>query len=824
MPLKLSLTFILSFCVAASSAQITGKIVDASNQYPLEYATVALFDQGTQELVTGVITDIEGNFTIDGTKNGTYYLEASFIGYRTNTIRDIEVSSTNPEMDLGTISLSIGENQLDEVTVHADRATVINKIDRKIFNATDFQNSQGGSATDVIRNIPSVTVNGLGEIEVRGSSGFVVLLNGNPVQGSATTLLSQLPANSIDRVEVITAPSAKYDPEGKAGILNIITKKGAIDGAFAQINVKSGLPSLERYGNAVAHQRYGMDATYNIIKGNWNISLGANYQRNDLGGRREGDVFTIINDTLTQFPSDGERSFDEVNYSGRFTVDYIPDTTNTYSVGFYAGKRSKDRTADILYYDNHAITPATGGARAYTMQYFNENLRIRKGDFVLGSLDYARIFKNSSELTTSLLYEYTLLGGPTTNRNLGFPETSTILQDEYNTNDNPLHGIRFQMDYRWSPFSFGQLETGYQFRFLDHTGDFVYERRNNDTGEFELVPEFSSEVDLQRTLHSGYVQLSGGKGQWEYSAGTRVEAMHRDFDLRDKTNTIDTTYVYDYVKLFPSASIQYTFMDNTKLKAAYSKRVERTTTFKMNPFPEREHSETLEQGDPTLRPEFIDLFELGVTKNFKGGNSIYTTAYFQDVQNLVNRVNTVYNDTILNRIYSNVGKARSLGLELGAQFQTTKNWSNFIGTNLFTYEIDGTFDGRTVDSETFVYSINANSTFDFSESASLQFTFNYVSDRNTAQGEDSRFYSPNLTFRKTFLDNRLSATLQWQNIDLDLLDTNEQRITTFRQGEFFTTTNYVYEVDMIILNLSYTFKNGKNKSRFIDSEFGKKEF
>lgn len=171
-----------------------------------------------------------------------------------------------------------------------------------------------------------------------------------------------------------------------------------------------------------------------------------------------------------------------------------------------------------------------------------------------------------------------------------------------------------------------------------------------------------------------------------------------------------------------------------------------------------------------------------------------------------------------------MGKAHALGLELGAQFEPTNNWSNFVGANFYNYTIDGFFDNRAVDSETFVYSLNANSTVDFSETASLQFTFNYISDRNTAQGQDSRFYSPNLTFRKTFFNNRLSATLQWQNIDLGLLDTNEQRITTFRENEFYTTTNYVYEVDMIILNLSYTFNNRKNKSRFIDSEFGKKEF
>ena len=824
--MKLLLSVFLCFLLVpfCTYAQLSGTITDGANEYPLEYATAALFNQVDETLVTGVITDLDGTFIIADVKRGTYYLEASFIGFETKTIRGIQIQSKNSPIELGTIALAVGANQLNEVVVKGERATVINKIDRQVFDASKFQNAQGGSATDIVKNIPSVTVDGLGEISVRGSTGFVVLLNGKPVQGNATTLLNQLPANAIESVELVTAPSAKYDPEGKAGILNIITRKGAIDGTFAQINVRGGLPSIEKYDNAETHQRYGLDATYNVRKGDWNISLGASYQRNDLGGRREGDVFTIINDTLTQFPSDGERSFDEINYSGRFTVDFTPDTLNTYSLGFYAGKRSKDRLADIIYFDNHKITPVDSENRISSFQYFNHNLRKRKGDFVLGSFDYAHSFSNNSKLSTSILYEYTLLGGPTTNQNLGQPDNTIVYQDEYNTNDNPLNGFRLQLDYKWKPFSFGTLETGYQYRNLVHTGDFVYERLNNATGVFELLPAFSSEVDLKRNLHSGYAQVSGNKDQWDYSAGIRIEAMDRDFELRDKTNTIDTTYVYSYVKPFPSASVQYTFKNRTKLKAAYSKRVQRTTTFKMNPFPEREHSETLEQGDPTLRPEFIDLLELGVSKNFGNGNSLFATAYYRGVKNLVNRVNTIFNDTILNRIYSNVGTGKSLGFEFGTELKPTKNWSNFIGANLYTYSIDGTYDGRDIDSNAFIYSINANSTYTFSESTSAQFTLNYISAKNTAQGEDSRFYSPSLTLRKTFLNDRLTATLQWQNIDLGLLNTNEQRITTFREGEFYTTTNYVYEVDMILINLSYNFNKNTNKSKFIESEFGKKEF
>lgn len=789
----------------------------------MEYAAAALFNELDSTLVTGVISDINGFFTIEDIRKGNYFLEVSFVGYQLKSISTIEINSRGESKDLGRIELTIS-NQLNEVIVRSDAATIINKIDRQVFDAKKFQNAQGGTATDLVKNLPSISVDGLGEISVRGSTGFVVLLNGKPVQGNATTLLNQLPANAIERVEVVTAPSAKYDPEGKAGILNIITKKGATNGTFAQVNVKGGLPSFEDYDNAEYAQRYGADVTYNIRSDQWNISLGANFQRNDLAGRREGNVFTILNDRKTQFPSDGERSFDEVNYSGRFTVDFTPDSTNTFSLGFYAGKRNKERTADILYYDNNAISLINSANRLYTFQYFNENLRIRKGDFVLGSFDYAHDFKNGSRLSSSLLYEYTLLGGPTTNRNLGFPNTSEIIQDEFNTNDNPLNGIRFQIDYALKELSFGKIETGYQYRGLNHKGDFIYERRNNTTGQFELVPEFSSEVDLKRTLHSGYAQLSGKKKKWEYTAGARLEVMDRDFDLRDKTNTIDTTYTYAFVKLYPSASAQYTSENETKYKLAYSKRVERTTTFKMNPFAEREHSETLEQGDPTLLPEFIDLIEAGFSKSFNNDYSIYATAFFRNTENLVNRVNTVFNDSILNRIYSNVGRGRSLGLEVGSQLNPTEEWSNFVGATVYNYDINGSFDGRIIDQNSLQYVINTNSTFDFSETTSLQFSLNYLSARKTAQGEDSEFYSPNLTFRKSFLDGRLVGTLQWLNMDLGLLNTNQQRITTFREGEFFTTTNYVYEVDMFLINLSYSFNKNKNQSKFIESEFGKREF
>ena len=165
------------------------------------------------------------------------------------------------------------------------------------------------------------------------------------------------------------------------------------------------------------------------------------------------------------------------------------------------------------------------------------------------------------------------------------------------------------------------------------------------------------------------------------------------------------------------------------------------------------------------------------------------------MDNLVNRVNTIYNDTILNRIYSNVGKGRSLGLEAGADLKFNDKWKAFLGGNIHNYEIDGAFDNRPVNTKSWIYSVNANTTLDLEKNWSLQWSLNYISARNTAQGKDSQFYNPSLTIRKSFLDNRLTTTVQWLNMDLGLLSSNEQRITTSRSGEFYTTTNYVYEVD-----------------------------
>ncbi|MEQ8809032.1 MAG: TonB-dependent receptor plug domain-containing protein [Imperialibacter sp.] len=395
---------------------VKGALYDAVNDSPIEYGSVAIYNQNDSLLISGAVSSLEGSFAVVGLNHGDYYLSATFMGYETTFVSSISITKSGV-IDLGRIAIRPNQTMLDEIEVKGEKAAAIHQIDRQVYGAEQFQSAKGGTATDLLRNLPSVTVNAQGEITARGASGFVVLINGKPVQTDAATILNQLPANAVQNIELITAPSAKYDPEGKGGIINVITtSKDAADGTYVQANLRAGTPSIQNYDNARYAQRYGLDFTLNHRADKWDVSIGASLQRNDIAGRREGDVWTMRGDTLTRFPSDGERSTDEINYSGRVTLGYSASKADNFSLGVYAGKRNTDRTADILYYDNY---DEYQGTRLRTMQYFNENLRTRTGDFALGSFDYSHQFDNSSLLSASVLYEYTLLGGPTTNRNLG---------------------------------------------------------------------------------------------------------------------------------------------------------------------------------------------------------------------------------------------------------------------------------------------------------------------------------------------------------------------------------------------------------------------
>lgn len=803
----------------AQNGTIKGTVLDSQNSTPIEYASVAFINATNGTVVSGELTNKSGNFSIANVKPGSYKIKIYFIGYEELLMENVTLKDKQ-NLHLGSVKLKITSQVLEEVVITNKKANSSNKIDKQQYKASQFETAKGGTAIDVIKNLPSVTVNGQGDISVRGSNGFMVLVNGKPVLIDAGTILSQLPANTIQNIELITAPTAKYDPDGKGGIINIVTTKGSDDGFAISTNLTGGFPSLDDYDNLELPKRFGGDLTANYKKEKWDMALTLNYLRNDNNGYRVGDVYTkdFDNSTMTHFPSLGERSFDKYNYSSKTAILYTANDNNKFNFGFYLGKKFQARRAD-LNYDNSTSNLTTGDVIS-EFPYFNSNLQTKQGKFTLANFDYTHTFSDKSILTTSALYEHAKLYGNTNNLNMVNATDRNVFQEVNNPYTNPIYGIRFKLDYAMA-LRDGKLESGYQYRHDLQDGTFGY----------SIVPEpvppidnsiFRGTAKTSNFINSFYSQYSATRDKLQYVAGLRYEYAKRRVDLSTDVNP----HKLNFSNLFPSANVVYPFNESWNTKLGYSKRVQRNNNSELNPIPEREHSETLEQGDPDLLPQFIDLAELGVNHTFKKG-TFFSTLYYQHIKNPIQRVNSVYNDTILNRVYTNADKARLYGLEFGSNYKPKKWLALYLGANVYNYKISGDLDVlgdmSSVNNSAWVYSVNANGTVNIDKNWSLTANVNYTSAKPTAQGEDSRFLVPNMSIKKTILDGKGSLGLQWQYINFGNMGTNQQRITT-SGSDFYTTTNYIYETNILMLNFSYNFNKLSSKNKLPTSEFGEKEF
>ena len=811
------LSILFPFLSIAQSATIFGEVKDSASKKGIELASISIINANGK--LAGITTsDKVGKFSLDVNNVGIYTVKVEFLGYRKKILSNVSIQK---KTTLGSILLQPFGNNLQEVTVTGQSNGLTIKNDRQVFKASLFDNAKGGTAVDLIKNLPSVGVNADGEITFRGSNNFLVLINGKPTLVDGNTILSQLPAGSVENIEVITTPSARFDPDGKAGIINIITKKGSDDGWLFIANTTGGLPSLHTYANGRKPSRYSADITIGFKKDKWDFSANANYLRNDAAGYREGNAYTIgpgdfTIPTQTNFPSVGERSFKRYNYGLRLAATYTSSKTDSWSAGFYEGFKHQDREADL----NYNVFRTLEGTNNVISQnrYYNANNQMREGTFTLGNLDYTHLYKDKSSLSVSILYEGADLQGGTTNNNLVSKASNDTIQITRTIYSNPLNGYRAKLDYTRKIGS-GTFEAGYQYRFDGQNGNFNYDTLNLITKQ--LLPDayFTSAVKVNNFIHSIYAQYSVQQNNWFYSGGLRYEYSDRKLwfgDLVQPELTLNN--------LFPSLQVRYTAPNQWKWKAGISRRVKRTTNTELNPFPEREHSETLEKGDPKLLPEFVTLAEFGAEKTFMGG-TWYATAYYQHTANIIQRLNSVYADTILNRIYTNATQAEQYGIETGLTVNPTKWWQFLAGINIFESQVNGTiFNGTlAVNNSKVAYTCNTTQTFKLPSKWSVQWSVSYLSLRPTAQGQDGAFLSPNLSIKKITNNNAWAFQAQWLNMDAGLGISNIQRITT-SGSNFYTTTNYILEPDVIQFGVSYNFNKKNKKVKLPTSEIGEREF
>lgn len=586
---------------------------------------------------------------------------------------------------------------------------------------------------------------------------------------------------------------------------------------MVQSSLMLGAPSLHGFGNTrYTDPRRGSGDMLLSWRGHaWELGAGFNLQRNDMSGYRIGNVATRSPGRITQFPSEGERSFRRNNRGARLSLAWEPDARNRIEAAFYAGSRYQSRVADLVY-DNRYTDLASGMERSF--RYFNENTQTKEGLFSLASIGSSHKLGQSSTLLLAGQYEGAALSGLTTNRNLASKGSSTDYQSTENPSSNPLHAYRVKADFidrrngrTW--------QAGYQFRHDDQRGSFSYEYRNLGQTAFSRDPAFSGNLRVSNHIHAAYAQASGEQGAISWQAGLRAEHLHRSLE-----SSVAAGKELRMPNLFPSLILRQRIGKSSTLKYAYTRRVKRNSNFELNPIPEREHSETLEQGDPELLQERIGTWEAGWERKLPQG-SLALTAYHQRILNPIQRVNGRFNDSILSRVFTNAERALQTGIEGSLDLRSGKAWQWLIGANVYRYDIRGEVLGKTGmrRNGSWVVNLNATQTLSLKDAWSLQFTLNWLTRRATVQGFDGPFITPSLTVKKATRDGRWTFLGQWLYMDAGLGVSNRQRIST--SGiDFRTTTLYIYEPDQVQFSASFNLRRKNRNPSLPQSEMAEKEF
>ncbi len=781
---------------------ISGTVRDEKTGKAIQFANVSLW-KNDSTVFQGTLSDTLGKFSFKKIPGNIAYLYVQALNYR--SVKETTTASST----LFNIRLKPENTLLNEVFVQGERASNTTQIDKQVFNARQFQNAANGTGLELIQRLPSVTVNIEGNISLRGSSGFVLLVDGKPSSRTPADILAQIPANLIESIEVLTTPSAKYDADGKAGMINIVTKKDSKIGTSWSGNLMNGGTNPLRWGG---------DLMWTYAEKKWNIFAAADYRRFDIEGFRVGEIRTIFKDTLTYMPSKGIRDYKDYQYSLRAGGSFYPKSTDLINWSAYIGEKQTDRTANLHYQDfiqtGNSPSLFSSQFKSPLREFYNQNLFVRSGKFQTFTADYTHTYANKSKLTTLALYEYSELGGPLNNYDT-YEGTNKLLLWERSTETSPLTALRFQIDYSLPLSNNRKLEIGYHIRQIQHDGNFLFERLNPANQQWNSDPNFSDQMNLSQKIHAPYIQWGGVKNLFTYGFGLRSEMLSRQLTHLAEPNKI---YALDQIYLFPSFQGQWKLSESHSLRLAYSRRIDRPTTKLMSPFKNHRHAETIENGDPNLLPEIADVFETGLSKSYTN-ISFTATAYVNILKDKVFRVNEIYSRTILGRTYTNAGNSQSIGMEFTTEIKATKNWKIYLSGNLFQFDVQGKFNGIETTQNSFNYNFNGNTVIDILPRLRFAWDFNYLSRSVTTQGIDSELLLSNASLKYTLWQNKGSLTFQAQNI----FNTNIQTIQT-QTRDFYSSTDYRKWDRVFQVSLGFRINDRGQKVKSTKTDYGEKDF
>lgn len=770
---------------------IKGKLISQKGRRPIEYATVALYSIPDSSLVTGSISKPNGSFEITQVKPGKYYIMITFIGFERKTIGDFSISKASPMKDLGVIKLAQAHQELKGVEIVAEQAVVEYQIDKKIVNVSNNLDAAGGSAVDALENVPSVNVDIDGNVSLRGSENFQVLINGKPSPLSASDALQQIPAAAIKNIEIITNPSAKYDPDGMTGIVNVILKDDVEQGINGMIEA-----------TAASFDSYTLNALLNYRKNKFNYFGGVNARLRNMPGGGETQLENFSNaDTTLYRMGELDRLRKRDNYTFKGGVDYYLNKKHSFSIegSYILHQNAKNYTTNTNEYTDPA---------SYNLYKISENTGGRDGNHVKGSLSWDYKNKKKGENLNTLLYfsngdenkeedqmEYLT--------NSSWNKSGTVLSGLNTTDDKNKMDFRFKMDYTKKLKKDHKFEAGIQSRNYRENSNFIFNKYDTLTGDYIYRVDYSSKLDFSRDIYSAYGTYGGMYKDFGYQLGLRGEYTNRFIDskLADKSSTINR---FD---IFPTIHLSQKITETNQVMASYSRRIDRPGGWELDPNPIFISSDFVRVGNMDLEPEYTDNFELSYQKTL-GASFVSLEAYYRTTKNKITRLRTIDNKNVTYMTFANLDRDHATGMELMLNYRIAKWMKLNVTGNYYYYKIEANEEAKTDERESNNFNFNGNLSFTITQFMKLQLTGFYRGPSVTAQGDMEAFTMMNSALRYDFFNHKLTATFKVR----DIFNTMRHEMTSYTQT--FNTYNKFYRDNPTFsITVSYRINNYKQKRK-----------
>jgi len=798
--------------------KISGFVADAQTSEPIEYANIVVYKWRDSTVAYGSVTSDRGRFEINKIMPGRYFLKVSYIGYTTKRFDSLTVLPNKPEFNLGLVKLRPKNVNMNEVVVQGQRDALTANLDKKVYTVDQNMANSGGTAVDVMQNVPSVSVDADGAVAVRGNANINVLVDGRPAAlagFSGSDVLSQIPASQIESIEIVTNPSAKYDPEGTGGIINIILKKKS------NLGVNGTL-----MGNAGTKGRYSSSINMNLRGDDFNVfsSYDGRFFNMDGGGT------TLRTSTFPSPQGDINSVLDQNSFSN--------NTMNNHSVNlgadyYLAEKEFITLSGQWRFGDNENKSNISNLNYADISAVQSQFDRITDGTRNNSSGNYTLSYKKSyetmsHELTADIMYSQSSMGSDSKiTQQYYIPNESSSIQRSISDNTNKLWLL--QTNYVQPLGGWGRLETGLRSQIKDLVMLNDYLTWNPATQSFAANGLINNNYNYKEQVHALYGIFSNSLGSFTTQIGLRAEQVI----VKGESIVTHQTYESKYFQVYPTVHLRYNFNQLDEIQLSYSRRIDRPQNRQLNPYEDRSDSLNIFKGNPDLRPQFHNALELGYTKTL-GKSSVVTNLFYKLSTNLISTISTLMPNGVSYSTFQNISEGSSYGVELIGNSPVTE-WMRLNGSvSYFNNSVNdlGTL-GGTNSSNSWMARLSSMMTV--SEGLIVQMMFMYRSPSiqlstggfggrggdmggggmffggSAAQTKMKEMYSMDLMIRKDIMDGRLSVTMRISDLF------NSRKFNTETTGvNYFMINNRTFDSRTVNIGISYRLVD--TKTRMMDQE------